>query len=184
MREQSRKSSRSVAFCALMAALGAVIMTAGGLIPVATYCSPMIAGVLLLPVMSELGDRWAWMTWAVTAALALLLSVDREAAFLYCFLGYYPILRPYLDAVKPKAARFLLKLVFFALTLGAMYTLLLWVFQLSSLLEDFSGFSFWMNALFFAALVAVMMIYDVALARLHLFWLVRLRPRFKLPKKQ
>ena len=184
MREQSRKSSRSVAFCALMAALGAVIMAAGGLIPVATYCSPMIAGVLLLPVMSELGDRWAWMTWAVTAALALLLSVDREAAFLYCFLGYYPILRPYLDAVKPKAARFLLKLVFFALTLGAMYALLLWVFQLSSLLEDFSGFSFWMNVLFFAALVAVMMIYDVALARLHLFWLVRLRPRFKLPKKQ
>ena len=67
MREQSRKSSWSIAFCALMAALGAVIMTAGGLIPVATYCSPMIAGVLLLPVMSELGDRWAWMTWIVWA---------------------------------------------------------------------------------------------------------------------
>ena len=68
MREQSRKNSWSVAFCALMAALGAVIMTAGGLIPIATYCSPMIAGVLLLPVISELGNRWAWMTWAVTAA--------------------------------------------------------------------------------------------------------------------
>lgn len=184
MREQSRKSSWSVAFCALMAALGAVVMTAGGLIPIATYCSPMIAGALLIPVMSELGDRWAWMTWAVTAALALLLSVDREAAFLYCFLGYYPILRPYLDAVKSKGLRFLLKLGFFMLTLGAMYALLLWVFQLSSLLEDFGGFSFWMNALFFAVLVAVMMIFDAALASLHLFWLVRLRPRFKLSKKQ
>ena len=178
------RRTAQLALAAVLSALAVTVMMLGGLIPVATYCSPMIAGVLLLPVMSELGDRWAWMTWAVTAALALLLSVDREAAFLYCFLGYYPILRPYLDAVKPKAARFLLKLGFFTLTLGAMYALLLWVFQLSSLLEDFSGFSFWMNALFFAALVAVMMIYDVALARLHLFWLVRLRPRFKLPKKQ
>lgn len=183
MREQSRKRSWSVAFCALMAALGAVVMTAGGLIPVATYCSPMIASVLLLPVMSELGDRWAWMTWIVTAGLALLLSVDREAAFLYLFLGFYPIIRPYLDAVKSKVLRFLFKLGFFTLALGAMYALLLWVLQLSALLEDFGEFSFWMNIAFFAALVAVMMIYDVALARLHLFWLVRLRPRLRLPKR-
>ncbi len=184
MRNKSRKASRAVALCALMAALGAVIMAAGGLIPVATYCSPMIAGVLLLPVMSELGNRWAWMTWAVTAALALLLSVDREAAFLYLFLGYYPILRPFLDALHTAALRFFCKLAFFTLTLGAMYALLLWVFRLPSLLEDFGGFAFWMNLLFFAALVAVMMLFDVALARLHLYWLSRLRPRLKLPKRQ
>ena len=183
MREQSRKSSWSIAFCALMAALGAVIMTAGGLIPVATYCSPMIAGVLLLPVMSELGNRWAGLLNLFWQSTNLLLSVDREAAFLYLFLGFYPIIRPYLDAVKSKVLRFLFKLGFFTLALGAMYALLLWVLQLSALLEDFGEFSFWMNIAFFAALVAVMMIYDVALARLHLFWLLRLRPRFKLPKQ-
>ena len=183
MADRSYKRSWAVAFCALMAALGAVIMTAGGLIPIATYCSPMIAGVLLIPVMSELNNRWAWMTWAVTSALALLLSVDREAAFLYLFLGYYPILRPYLDAVRSAPLRFLLKLLFFSLTLGAMYALLLWVFQLASLLADFSDFTLWMNIGFFVGLVAVMMIYDTALARLHLYWLIRLRPRLKLPKR-
>ncbi len=182
MRENAKKRSWAIAFCALMAALGAALMAAGGLIPAATYCSPMIASVLLLPVMSELGNRDAWLTWAVTSLLAMLLSIDREAAFLYLFVGYYPILRPYLDAVKAAPLRFLVKLLFFTLTLGLMYALILWVFQLEAVLEDFGGFSFWMSVGFFAALVAVMMIYDMALSRLHLYWLLRLRPRLRLPK--
>ena len=181
MADTSYRRSWAVAFCALMAALGAVIMTAGGLIPIATYCSPMLASVLLLPVMSELGNPRAWMTWAVTAALALLLSVDREAAFLYLFLGYYPILRPGLNAVRSAPLRFLLKLLYFSLSIAAMYALLLWVFQLSSLLADFSDFTLWMSIGFFAGLVAAMMVFDTALARLQLYWLLRLRPRLKLP---
>ncbi len=184
MREQARKGSFAVALCALMAALGTVIMALGGLIPIATYCSPMIAGVLLLPVMSELGNRWAVMTWLVTALLSLLLSIDREAAFLYLFIGYYPILRPYLDAVHSKVVRFLLKLGFFTLALGVMYALMLWVLQLGEVLEEFGEFTLWMNIAFFAALVGVMMIFDTALARLHLYWLVKLRPRLKLPKQK
>lgn len=184
MREQSRKGSRAVALCALMAALGTVIMALGGLIPIATYCSPMIAGVLLLPVMSELGNRWAVMTWFVTAVLSLLLSIDREAAFLYLFLGYYPILRPYLDAVGNTVLRFLLKLGFFTLSLGVLYALLIWVLQLGEVLADFRDFTLWMNIAFFAALVGVMLLFDTALARLHLYWLVKLRPRLKLPEKQ
>ena len=65
-----------VAFCSLMAALGVVLMMTGGLIPVMTYCSPLLAGVLLIPVMRECGVRWAWMVWIVTAALSLILSAD------------------------------------------------------------------------------------------------------------
>ena len=183
MRERLRRGTWAVAFCALMAALGTVFMAAGGLIPIATYCSPMLAAVLLVPVQSELGDRWAWMTWAVTAALSLLLSVDREAAFFYLFIGYYPILQPYIDKVKAAPLRFLIKLLFFTAALGAMYALLLWVLQLDTLLEEFGAAALWMNLLFFAGLVAVMLIFDLALGRLCLVWLYRLRAKLKLPKK-
>ncbi len=170
------EQSRAVAFCALMAALGAVLMAAGGLIPVATYCSPLVASVLLLPVMSERGRRWAWMTWAVTAALSLLLSIDREAAFFYLFVGYYPILRRRLDAIRAPLRPFA-KLGFFALSLGAMYALLLWVFRLTELLADFGDFTRLMAAVFFAALVLVMLLYDLALKRVEFYWLRVLRPR-------
>ena len=179
MREQSRKTSLDVAFCALLAALGAVVMAAGGLIPIATYCSPIIASALLLPVLSERGEGWAWMTWAVTAGLALLLSADREAAFLCLFLGYTPVLRPHFDTITAAPLRFLCKLLFFTLALGAMYALLIWVLRLGELPEELGSAALWMNALFFAALVAVMMIYDLALARLQLYWLRVLRPRLR-----
>ena len=74
-----KRQSYAIAFCALMAALGAALMTTGGLIPIATYCSPLLAGLLLLPVLVEFGVREAWMVWAVTAALSLILSPDKEA---------------------------------------------------------------------------------------------------------
>ena len=183
MREQAKRASRAVAFCALAAALGTVFMAAGGLIPIATYCSPMLAAALMIPVQSELGDRWAWMTWAVTAALSLLLSVDREAAFLYLFIGYYPILQPYIDRVKAAPLRFLIKLLFFTAALGAMYALLLWMLQLDILIEELGSAALWMNLLFFAGLVAVMLLFDLALGRLRLVWLYRLRAKLKLPKK-
>ena len=91
-----------VAFCALMAALGTALMTTGGLIPIATYCSPLLAGILLLPVLYEFGRREGWMVWAVTAALSLILSPDKEAGSMYLFLGWYPILKPAFDRIRPR----------------------------------------------------------------------------------
>ena len=55
------QKSRPVAFCAMMAALSVVVMLLGGLVPVFTYCSPLIASILLLPVLDEYGAGKAWM---------------------------------------------------------------------------------------------------------------------------
>ena len=52
-REQNRKLTHALAFCSLMAALGTALMTTGGLVPVLTYCSPLLAGVLLVPVLRD-----------------------------------------------------------------------------------------------------------------------------------
>ena len=114
-----KSRSWAVAFCALMAALGAALMAAGGLIPIATYCAPMIAAVLLIPVMEELGRREAWMVWAVTAALSLILSPDKEAGSMYLFLGWYPILKPGFDRLRPRLLGWAAKAAVFALAFAA-----------------------------------------------------------------
>ena len=178
-----KRQSYRVAFCALMAALGTALMSLGGLIPIATYCSPMLAGILLIPVLYELGKKEAWMVWAVTSALSLLLCPDKESAFLYLFLGFYPILRPRLDPLSPRDLSFLAKLLFFALMLGLMYALLIWLFQLEALMEDLQAVSLAVELLFFVMLVAVMMIYDVAFGRLCLVYQYRIRPRLRFLQK-
>ena len=157
--KERKLTSKGIAFCAMMAALGTVIMLTGGLIPVLTYCSPLIAAFLFIPVLDQYGRKEAWMVWAVTATLSLLIGVDKEAAFFYLFLGWYPILKPYFDAIPSHTLRFLGKLLTFSVSIGAMYALIFFVFQIDDIIESFSAL-FWINLLFFVGLVAVMLLYD------------------------
>ena len=168
--------SFSLAFCSLMAALGVVLMMTGGLIPVLTYCSPLLAGVLLIPAMRECGVKWAWLVWLATAALSMILCADKEAAFFYLFLGCYPILKRGMDRVKPKILATVLKLLYFAGALALMYGLILLVFRLDIGLEELEEIGKLAGLVFYALLVAAMMIYDLALRNLTILYEYRLRP--------
>lgn len=185
--EKGKKTEYSnsfrIAFCSLMAALGAVLMMTGGLIPVMTYCSPLLAGVLLIPVMRECGVKWAWLVWLVTAALSLILSADKEAAFFYLFLGYYPILKRSLDRIRPKLLGFMCKLLFFAAAIGLMYGLIWYVFRLDIGMEELEELGRIAGIAFFVLLAASMMIYDLALRNLAVLYEYRLRPRLPGLKK-
>lgn len=172
-----RRQSWTIALCALLAALGTALMTAGGLIPIATYCSPLLAGILLLPVLEEFGAKEAWMVWAVTAALSLILSPDKEAGAMYLFLCWYPIGKPAFDRIRPRALSFFAKLLTFLLALSLMYALLCFVFQLDAVLEDFRTLGIALNLAFDLLLVFVMLIYDFLLGRLRMLYVYRLRPR-------
>jgi len=173
----SKGQAYTVAFCSLMAALGAALMLTGGLIPVMTYCSPLLAGVLLIPVLREFGKKWAWLVWLVTALLSMILSADKEAAFFYLFLGYYPILKLSFDRIKPKPLALLCKLLFFAAAVGAMYALIYYVFQLDIGLEELEELGKFAGAAFYVMLVVCMLIYDYALRNLAILYEYRLRPR-------
>jgi len=169
-------ASFRLAFCSLMAALGAVLMMTGGLIPVMTYCSPLLAGVLLIPVLRECGVKWAWLVWLVTAALSLVLSADKEAAFFYLFVGYYPIIKRGMDRIRPKPLAFAAKLLFFACALGLMYALIWFVFGIDIGMEELEELGKAAAAAFFVVLLVSMMIYDVALRNLAILYEYRLRP--------
>ena len=177
MNRETRKQSYTIAFCALMAALGAALMAAGGLIPVATYCSPLLASLLLLPVLVEFGRREAWMVWAVTAALSLILSADKEAGSMYLFLGWYPILKPGFDRLRPRLLGWAAKAAVFALAFAAMYALLCLVFRVDQVVEDLQGVSLAVNLLFYLILLVVMLLFDFILGRMLPLYVYRLRPR-------
>lgn len=163
------KPAYTVAISALLAALGASVMMAAGLIPVLTYCSPLAASLFLIPVLREFGKGRGWMTWAVTAVLSAILCADKEAVFFYIFLGCYPVLKPSFDKLG-RAGR-AAKLLYFAASLAAMYGLILFVFGLDIEIEG-PGF---MIALYIT-LVAVMLLFDFVLQRMALLYERRIRP--------
>ena len=168
-----KERSHTLAFCAVLSALGVALLLGGGLIPVATYAAPLLASLLLIPAVSECGAGWGWRVWAVTALLTLLLDADREAAFFYLFLGYYPLLRREIEGRTPRPLRWAVKLGWAALSVGVMYALLCFAFGLGELLEEEQ----WVNAAFFLLLCAVMLLFDRCLTPMTILYEKKLRPR-------
>ena len=84
----------NVALGGILAALAVVIMAMGPLLPVATYVCPMLCALLLQVVLKTCGSRIAWAWYGAVALLSLLLAPDKEAAVVFTFLGYYPIVKP------------------------------------------------------------------------------------------
>lgn len=92
--------AKAMALGGVLAALGVVIMAMGTILPVATYACPVLCAMLLQIVLKTCGKRMAWAWFACVAVLSALLAPDKEAAAVFAFLGYYPIVKPWLDGRK------------------------------------------------------------------------------------
>lgn len=178
-RLSSRQQSRKIAFCGLMVALSVTLMLCGGLIPIATYCVPMACGALLLPVMIEYGKRSAWSTYAAVSLLSVLLGIDKEAAFFYMFLGYYPILKWSIDRIKRKPLRLLAKLLIFNGSVLLMYAVLGFILNMDALVAEFSQMGMILLVLFILMLNVCLLLYDRLLLPLLYLYVHKLQPKLR-----
>lgn len=130
-----RKSAYSMALGGVLAALAVVIMSMGTLIPGATYVCPLLCMLLLRQVHRVCGSRLAWAWYAAVAILSALMAPDKEAAAVFVFLGYYPIIKPWLDRRRLK---WLLKAAYFNGVTIAMYALLIHLLGMAELARELS----------------------------------------------
>ena len=94
--------SREIALCGMLNALAVVLMNLGSLVPLATFCTPLLAMLVLLPVLEEYGARMGWAAWVSVCILSLLLVTDRETALVYVFSVGIPWCGPRWLASNPK----------------------------------------------------------------------------------
>lgn len=168
--------SRKVAVSGMMVALGTAVMLLGGVIPVATFCCPILAGLTLIPLVFDCGGMYAWSAWAAIALLSMMLCPDKEAALLFVFLGYYPIVKWTLDGkIKNRWLRRLAKLLLWNAAIGAMYALIFFVLRLDQVLADYREMTLWMAATTLLLGNLTLMLYDVSLMRFSILYLGRLR---------
>ena len=175
MSDRIRKRTKYLTVCAMLAALGVVLMGIGSLFDVLDLTAAVLASMLCIYAVIEIGGYYPWALWAVTSILSLiLLPVKTPAIFYAAFAGFYPILKEKLEKL-PRAAAWTLKTVVFHLSLGVIA--LVWrLFLPEQMSEEFPFF--WL-VLYLLALAAFFL-YDIALTRLISFYLIRLRHRFRL----
>lgn len=170
--------SRQIALSGVLAALAVVILLLGGLIPLATFCCPMLAMLVLLPVQEECGPRIAGTAWAAVSLLALLLVPDRELALFYVFFGWYPLLKPHVDKCASRLVRILIKLLFCAVSIVLIYALLIVLFQLDALVAEFRAASLTLTAATLGMGFVTFLLLDELIGRMQRLWHRKFRKRF------
>ena len=118
----------------MLAAVCIVIMCLGSIIPVNTYICPVLCILTGAVVLDRCGRRAGWCHYLAVAVLAMLLAPDREAALVYAFLGYYPMIRPVFEKLGP--VKGVAKLVFFTLAGAAAYGVLLLVMGVGAAMNE------------------------------------------------
>ena len=129
-----KTNAKEIALGGVFAALAVVVMCLGGLIPIATFVCPMICMLMLHLICKLCGKRIGWAWYGCVALLSALLSPDKEAAAVFVFLGYYPIIRSVLGRMP---LSWLWKGVYFNAMILLLYQMLIHLFGMDQLAAEY-----------------------------------------------
>lgn len=157
-----RNAAKEIALGGVLAGLAIVIMCLGGLIPLATFVCPMFCCLMVKLVGKLCGNRIAWAWYGAVAILSVLMGPDKEAAAVFVFLGYYPIIKPKMDKLPIK---WLWKMLYFNVVILAMYALLIHVFGLAEVAEEYKELGLIMTLVTLALGNVTFVMLDILLGR-------------------
>lgn len=158
--------AKQIAFGGIFAALALVIMNLGSLIPVATYVCPMFCMLILAFVCKMCGNRIGWAWYGAVAILSVLMSPDKEAAAVFVFLGFYPIVKPKFDAMR---FPLLPKLALFNVLILVMYWLLLHLLGVEQIAAEFEEMGRILTGVMLVMGNVIFLLLDFALSRFSRF---------------
>lgn len=167
------KNSAKITICAISAALAATFMLTS-YFPYLTLAIPGIAGLFMLMPLVEVGKGYAFLAYGVSSGIALL-SAEPEAACVYvCLLGYYPILKALIEKLKSRVLEWILKIGVLNLAIAAVYLLTTFIFRIS--IEDLGELGKYGVYIFVATCNIVFVIYDIAVSRVGMLYMVKIHP--------
>ncbi len=172
-----KKRTRQIAVSGMMVALAAAILMMGGVIPAATFVGPALAGLMLIPVFAEGGQKLALGAWLAISALGLMLSADKEAALLFAFLGWYPAMKWKLDMKLPGWKGVPVKLVIWNACAGAMAAMIFYVFRMDQVMAEYREMGRAMLVGFIVLANVTLLVYDRLLGIMAVVYVKKLRPK-------
>lgn len=155
-----------------MAALSAAFMI-GSLFPYLTYGIPALASLFIMVAVIESGVLWGFASFVVSALLVLILPGDPEAKLMYiAILGYYPVLKAVLETKCRRAIEIPIKYIIFNIALVVAYSLIAGLIGVE--LGDMNEFGKYTALIMIVLANAVFTIYDIMIARMSVWYSVRL----------
>ena len=166
------KKTKKIAMCGMLAAFITVICLAA-YFPYLTYALPALAGAVIIVPLFEMGKKYAFFTY-LTSLLPVLIFAENEAKLLYvCFFGFYPILKSVYEKSKSRIAEYTLKFLTFNISVITVYILLSKLFFID--MSDMGVLGKYGAVILLVCGNVVFFIYDICLARLAIFYQIKLR---------
>lgn len=160
----------------MLSALGVVMLGLGSLVEVLDLTFAVIASLLTVYAVIEIGGIYPWMIWIVTSIIAFLLLPLKTPVLFYALLsGYYPILKQKIERKMARLPAWVLKLCILSVSIGA-----IWGVMKLFLPELLEGPGDWIATATLVLAVVAFVLYDFALTKLITFYFVRLQKRFKI----
>lgn len=159
------KQNKKLIVSSIVAALALFLMIIAGIIPIGIYAIPVIASLLYIILVREVGYGWAIMSYTVTSIMSLILCADKETVINFIlFFGYYPILKILLEKIKPLVLRIIIKLIVFNTAMIAVFYIAKFLLMIPS--SSYTILGIYMPGLILAVGNIVFIVYDYALTGL------------------
>lgn len=157
------KKTKSTALSGLLTALSVIIMLPTLVIPVLTYVSPMVSGIINIPVIKISGKKFAWGVYFATSLITLILLSDKEASLLYItFFGYFPIIYKDIGKLKKLFAA-VIKFVLFNLSTVATSFAAIYIFKVP--VEEFTDMGKYSVVILLLLGNVAFIFYDIAIKK-------------------
>lgn len=135
--KKNQRKSWAMAYCGIVAALCVALMLLGAVIPIAMFIAPAVAGFLIATVCVECGLQMALTAYAAVSLLALLFVPDKEVALIFTvLLGYYPLVKPKFERIRPALLRGVCKLLLCNGAVLVMYGLIYLLVPMGSISQE------------------------------------------------
>ena len=170
------KNTKKVALAGIFTALCVVFLFVGSLFQTLDLSAAAIGSIIVLIAFIELGNGWAFGVYAASSVLSMLLLPNKTAAVVFTvFAGFYPIVKVWLNKIKPFWLSYTVRILCF----NAMLTAMIFIGKkLLGLEEDYLNFGIIIYALCNVAFIA----YDFALERISITYSVKIRSKIFGPK--
>ena len=178
-----RDISYKVALGGIVSALCLMCMFLAGIMPMFYLILPMIAGILLMIIAEEVNKSWAWLTYISVSILSIFITADKESALVFIMLfGHFPILRLYIEKIRLKILRWLIKLVIFNVCAVSFFYTTVFIFGIDQMLEDMNDFGKYGAVIMLVLCNIIFVLYDLNMYILYYLYKIKFMPLLKRKK--
>ncbi|MBQ4087836.1 MAG: hypothetical protein IJC78_06285 [Clostridia bacterium] len=173
--------TKKLAFASVLTALTAIFLCASVYLPTGRIAFLMLSTFCILVTQAECGTRYSLLAYVASSAIGLLfLPIKLQLLLFVAFLGYYPIVKRYIEQIQNLWLEWPVKILFFSAVLVVAYFAAQYILIPRIELGIVADYVFSHLPAIVLAAEVIFVIYDILLTMLASYYMNVIQPKLRL----